>query len=249
MRSIQAGSNKTRRKTMAAEGNFSIGLVLANPNANEELVHQVPQGGIVDLGDILENVISLNRDGDNFILTFEDGGTLTLQGFFPGEKESSTEPILVIDGHEVPYDLFMANYGDNIKAAAGTDSDKMIGGAGDDTFRWTEDGLGGTDNILDFDLGQKNVNNELEGGDRIDLRDLFSLGEKDILEQFLQVTKVDGEDEVTIKIDKDGQGQFDDSGASKADQIINVTVSGGNELSEQVLIDAVKSQILLDTGN
>ena len=125
---------------MAPEGDTTVnGIVLSAPEAGAELTQQVAPGATVDLGNLMEQVTSLAKDGNNFILTFENGGKIILQDFFPAdapegtptESTATTEPTatdpalasagpsLIIDGQEVPYDMFMANYGDSIEAAAG----------------------------------------------------------------------------------------------------------------------------------
>ena len=139
---------------MAPEGNNN--LVLTLPEAGQDLVFQVSQGGIVDLGNLMEEVTNLARDGNNFILTFEGGGTLTLENFFPSEEET-TEPILVIEGQQVPYELFMANYGNDIESAAGPAAPGRTGaGSGGAYADGTGSLIGGVDalgklGIIDWD--------------------------------------------------------------------------------------------------
>lgn len=144
---------------MAPEGNNN--LVLTLPEAGQNLVFQVPEGGIVDLGNLMESVTSLTRDGNNFTLTFEDGGTITLENFFPAEGET-TEPILVMEGQQVPYELFMANYGNDIESAAGPAASGRTGtGSGGAYADGAGSLIGGVDalgklGIIDWDNAIKN---------------------------------------------------------------------------------------------
>ena len=246
---------------MAPEGDTTVnGIVLSAPEAGAELTQQVAPGATVDLGNLMEQVTSLAKDGNNFILTFENGGKIILQDFFPAdapegtptESTATTEPTatdpalasagpsLIIDGQEVPYDMFMANYGDSIEAAAGpaTATAVAAGLAGSGIGSYA-DGLGGEDSIVDF-----------KSTDTIDLRDLFSnFGEPKDLDGLLNAGHIkfdqntDNEKAIDIKISSD-----DLNNGGSVEQIITVNFAEHDSQSYDELQAMLQLNILTNSN-
>ena len=61
-----------------------------------------------------------SKDGQNFVLTFDDGSKLTLEGFYDNFGDDAKPPTLVVQGQELPGEQFLAALNDpDLMPAAG----------------------------------------------------------------------------------------------------------------------------------
>ncbi|MCL2123915.1 MAG: hypothetical protein FWH34_07455, partial [Desulfovibrionaceae bacterium] len=51
---------------------------------------------------------NFSKDGQDFVLTFDDGATLRLQGFYDNFGDNAQPPTLVVEGGELPGEAFLA---------------------------------------------------------------------------------------------------------------------------------------------
>ena len=82
-------------------------IQLQRPAAGQNLVVPVAPDAHLeftfDQGDA-----NFSKDGQNFVLTFNDGGTLTLQGFYDNFGDNAQPPTFVTSGGELPGEQFLA---------------------------------------------------------------------------------------------------------------------------------------------
>ncbi len=71
----------------------------------------------------------LSKDGQNFVLTFQDGAKLTLEGFYDNFGDNTQPPTLVMDGQELPGEQFLAALNNpDLMPAAGPAAGPALGG-------------------------------------------------------------------------------------------------------------------------
>lgn len=164
---------------------------------------------LADLGNATISYVS-NATASGGVLTIDDGthlseiqlqGTYTAAGFQMAQEQDggttvSYHTILadqILSGTDGDDGLVGGDGNDTLNGLAG--SDVLVGGAGSDTFAFShEEGL---DTILDF-----NSASLAQGGDVLDLRDLFQDASGSDLSDYLAVREEDGS--TIISVDRDG---------------------------------------------
>ena len=96
---------------------------------------------------------NLSKDGQNLVFTFNDGATLTLEGFYNNFGDNTQPPTLIVEGNELPGEAFLAalNNPDLMPAAGpGAGATLSAGGSLEDALLA---GVGGVDRLdkLAFD--------------------------------------------------------------------------------------------------
>ncbi|WP_152552614.1 beta strand repeat-containing protein, partial [Aeromonas taiwanensis] len=164
---------------------------------------------LADLGNATISYIS-NATASGGVLTIDDGthlseiqlqGTYTAAGFQMAQEQDggttvSYHAILadqILSGTDGDDGLVGGDGNDTLNGLAG--SDVLVGGAGSDTFAFSHEG--GLDTILDF-----NSASLAQGGDVLDLRDLFQDASGSDLSDYLAVREEDGS--TIISVDRDG---------------------------------------------
>ena len=101
---------------------------------------------------------NFSKDGQDFVLTFDDGATLRIQGFYDNFGDNAQPPTLVVQGQELPGDQFLAalNNPDLMPAAGPGAGPPMGGGSYEDALL---SGVGGVDRLdkLEFDGWGRNT--------------------------------------------------------------------------------------------
>ena len=91
----------------------------------------------------------LSRDGQNLVLSFGDGGTLILEGFYNNFGEGAKPPTLIVEGSELPGEAFLAALNNpDLMPAAGPTATQMGGGAYEDALLAGVDGVDKLDKLL-----------------------------------------------------------------------------------------------------
>uniref|UniRef100_UPI003BA12FF9 beta strand repeat-containing protein n=1 Tax=Aeromonas taiwanensis TaxID=633417 RepID=UPI003BA12FF9 len=164
---------------------------------------------LADLGNATISYVS-NATASGGVLTIDDGthlseiqlqGTYTAAGFQMAQEQDggttvSYHTILadqILSGTDGDDGLVGGDGNDTLNGLAG--SDVLVGGAGSDTFAFSHEG--GLDTILDF-----NSASLAQGGDVLDLRDLFQDASGSDLSDYLAVREEDGS--TIISVDRDG---------------------------------------------
>ena len=49
---------------------------------------------------------NLSKDGQNLVFTFNDGATLTLEGYYNNFGDKAQPPTLIVEGNELPGEAF-----------------------------------------------------------------------------------------------------------------------------------------------
>ena len=95
---------------------------------------------------------SLSKDGQNLVFSFDDGATLTLEGFYDNFGDGAQPPTLVVEGSELPGEAFLAalNNPDLMPAAGPAAGAPLGGGHYEDASLSGVDGVDALDK-LDFD--------------------------------------------------------------------------------------------------
>ncbi|MDR2694904.1 MAG: DUF5801 domain-containing protein, partial [Deltaproteobacteria bacterium] len=75
---------------------------------------------------------NLSKDGKDFVLTFDDGAVLRLQGFYNNFGDDARPPMLIVEGRELPGETFLAtlNNPDLMPAAGPVAPPPLMGGGG-----------------------------------------------------------------------------------------------------------------------
>jgi len=73
---------------------------------------------------------TLGKDGQNLVFTFNDGGTLTLDGFYNNFGDNAHPPTLIVEGNELPGEAFLQalNNPDLMPAAGPAAATALTGG-------------------------------------------------------------------------------------------------------------------------
>ncbi len=99
---------------------------------------------------------TLTRDGDNLVMSFDDGSTVNLTDFYVAYT-SENMPTFLIEGAEVDGEAFFAALGDELMPAAGTGTSAPQGsGSSVDTLAGTL--LGGIDRLEGLDQAYPDAN-------------------------------------------------------------------------------------------
>ena len=123
---------------------------ITRPEAGQQIVlEQVPGNRL--LFDFPTDQALLDRVDDNLVLTFDDGGTVTLQNFYTAYTKD-TLPEFVIDGQPVAGEQFFAALGEDLMPAAGPAAAAVVPGAGSGAAFGDVSFLGGIDRLGGLDI-------------------------------------------------------------------------------------------------
>ncbi|MDR2695226.1 MAG: hypothetical protein LBC79_02450 [Deltaproteobacteria bacterium] len=105
---------------------------LARPAAGETVSVSVGSGARLEFA-FDQSKANLGKDGKDFVLTFDDGAVLRLQGFYDNFGENANPPTLIVEGNELPGEAFLAALNNpDLMPAAGPAAPPppLIGGGG-----------------------------------------------------------------------------------------------------------------------
>jgi hypothetical protein len=133
---------------------------LIRPSAGEHPVLSVGPDAKLEFA-FNQGDADLSKDGQNLVFTFDDGATLTLEGFYDNFGEGAQPPTLVVEGQEFPGEEFLAALNNpDLMPAAGPAAGPALGGG---TYADAAlAGVGGVDRLdkLEFDGWDRDVSVE-----------------------------------------------------------------------------------------
>ena len=131
---------------------MAANITLTRPHAGQSITQPVgPDARLEFAFDQNDGVLA--KEGQDLVLTFNDGGKLVLEGFYANFTDNAQPPTLIVQGHELDGQAFLSAYDNpDLMPAAGPTAASAImgGGAYEDAMLH---GVGGVDMLdkLTFD--------------------------------------------------------------------------------------------------